>query len=467
MNADSLAPRMRRWYERFLPFAGRQLAPNQGSPTVEERLAAAATSRVVSRAWESQDGFASLTAEQLQALENRDVPSIDRASDQAEARADEKQDVTSSLNFPLHWTTPEQSWNYLFDFSTACELLAPRPDDLVLDFAAGTCWASELLCRMGVRTVSIDLSLEMMRRGRTRLTSDNRLIFRDQAWFVTARGQSLPFADGVFDGVLCMNALHHLPSYAAALREIHRVLKPGGRAVFSEPGTDHSVQPLSTFRMRQDGVIEKSVSLSHVRRLANDAGFTKMRVVPLRSLAAYVFEYAATPDDVVPLREMWQETLRLGPREHARFVLHKGDDPPADTLLPAHKLIGRLAARIVPLQVSAAIGADEAFTDRLRIANVGTVTWKAHGRRFGGQVTCGLKICDAQEEVLREDLGRTPLPRDIDPGEEIEIAMTVAGSLPAGSYVLRYDMVVEGVTWFEFQGSPCVRRLLEVVSSTN
>ena len=56
----------------------------------------------------------------------------------------------------------------------------------------------------------------MMRRGRTRLASDNRLIFRDQAWFVTARGQSLPFADGVFDGVLCMNALHHLPSYAAA-----------------------------------------------------------------------------------------------------------------------------------------------------------------------------------------------------------------------------------------------------------
>ena len=465
MNGDSLTPRVRRWYSRFMPSAVRQSAPDQSSPTIEEGLPAAATHRVVSRAGDNED-LASLTAEQLQALENREVPTIDRASDQAESRADEKQDVTSGLNFPLHWTTPEQSWNYLFDFSTACELLAPRPDDLVLDFAAGTCWASELLCRIGVRTVSIDLSVEMMRRGRTRLASDNRLIFRDQASFVAARGQSLPFAEGVFDGVLCMNALHHLPSYAAALQEIHRVLKPGGRAVFSEPGTEHSVQPLSRFRMRQDGVIEKSVSLSHVRRLAKDAGFTRMRVVPLRSTAAYVFEYRATPDDAVPLRDMWDETLRLGPGEHARFALHKGDDPPADTFLPAHQLIGRLAARIVPLQVSATIGAGEAFTDRLRIANVGTVTWKAHGRRFGGQVTCGLKICDAQGDVLREDLGRTPLARDVCPGEEIEIAMTVAGSLPAGSYVLRYDMVVEGVTWFEFQGLPCVQRLLEVVSST-
>ena len=124
-------------------------------------------------------------------------------------------------------------------------------DDLVLDFAAGTCWASELLSLFGVRTVSIDLSVEMMRRGRARLASDGRLIFRDQASFVVARGQSLPFLDGNFDGVLCMNALHHLPSYAHALREVHRVLKPGGVAVFSEPGTTHAAQPLSTFRMRE------------------------------------------------------------------------------------------------------------------------------------------------------------------------------------------------------------------------
>jgi SAM-dependent methyltransferase len=405
---------------------------------------------------------ASIREEDLAGWENRDVPSLDRASDAAEARADEKQDITSSLNFPLHWTTPEQSWNYLFDFSIACELLAPRPDDLVLDFAAGTCWASELLSRVGVRTVSIDLSVEMMRRGRTRLAADSRLVFREQAAFVAARGQSLPFVDGTFDGVLCMNALHHLPSYAAALGEIHRVLKPGGRVVFSEPGTEHSVQPLSRFRMREEAVIEKSVSLSLVRRLAARAGFSRMRVVPLRSSAAYVFEYAATPADAVPLRHMWDETLRLGPGEHARFALHKGDDPPADTFLPAHKLVGRLAARIVPEKVSGVIGAGQAFTDRLRITNTGTVTWKARGRRFGGQVTCGLKVCDARDNVLREDLGRTPLARDVGPGEEIEIDMTVAGSLPAGHYVLRYDMVVEGVIWFEFQGSPCLRRSLEV-----
>jgi len=161
---------------------------------------------------------------------------------------------------------------------------------------------------------------------------------------------------------------------------------------------------------------------------------------------------------------MWDETLRIGPGEHARFVLYKGDELPADTLLPIHHLIGRLDARIVLDRATEVVRAGKPFIDRLRIQNTGSVTWKARGRRFGGQVTCGLKVFNAQGELLREDLGRMPLPRDVMPGDEIELEMTVAGALPAGRYELRYDMVVEGVTWFEFHSSPGPRRTLEVVT---
>ena len=403
-----------------------------------------------------------MTPEELLAWENRDVPTITRESDRAEARADEKQDITTGLNFPLHWTSARESWDYLFDFAVACELLAPRPDDRILDLAAGTCWATELFSRLAVRTVSVDLSLEMMRRGQHRLAMDSRLVFRDDAEFVVARGQALPFVAETFDGVLCLNALHHLPSYAAALREIHRVLKPGGRAVFSEPGTAHPVQPLSRFRMREEHILEKAVSLPLIRRLALETGFSRMRVVPLRSSAAYVFEYAGAAADTLSLQQMWDETLHLSPAEHARFVLDKGGDLPADTFLPPHRLVGWLDARINVGHVSGVVRAGQPFTDRLVITNLGSVTWKARGRRFGGQVTCGLKVCNAEDQVLREDLGRTPLPHDVASGETTEIEMTVAGLLPPGCYQLRYDMVIEGVTWFEFQGSTCARRMLEV-----
>jgi SAM-dependent methyltransferase len=416
--------------------------------------------------WTLPDGgsAARLTAAQLTEWENRDVPTVERASDAAEATADEKQDITTSLNFPLHWTSATESWHYLFDFAVACQLLAPRPDDRVLDVAAGTCWASELLARLGIRTVSVDLSVEMMSRGRRRLAADDRLVFRDQSFFVAARGQLLPFAGESFDGVLCMNALHHLPSYAAVLREMHRVLRPGGRAVFSEPGTRHARDALAQFRMREERVLEKSVSLPLIRRLALDAGFTRMRVIPLRSSETYAFDYTASEEDRRALDQMWEDTLRHSPGEHARFVLYKGDDRAADTLLPPQQLVGRLRAEIVPLAVARSATTGSPFTDRLRITNTGTVVWRAQGRRFGGQVTCGLKVVAGRGEVLREDLGRTPLPKDVAPGESFDVEMTVAGALAAGRYELRYDMVVEGVTWFEFYGSPCPVRPLEVTA---
>jgi SAM-dependent methyltransferase len=409
-----------------------------------------------------EDALDSMTPDELLAWENRDVPSVHRQTDLAEAVSDEKQDRTSALNFPLHWTTAREGWDYLFDFAIACELLAPRPDDLVLDLAAGTCWATELLNRFGVRTVAVDLSVEMMRRGRERLATDSRLVFRHGAAFVAARGQALPFGSETFDSVLCMNALHHHPSFAVALREIHRVLKPGGRAVFSEPGTAHAEQPLSQFRMREEQVMEKPVSLPLVRRLAVDAGFSRMRVVPLRAVSTYAFDYLAGEADGSALRQMWDDTLRHSPREHARFILHKGDEPPLDTLSPSNRLVGQLDARIEAEGVSDAVSAGDFFTDRLRVTNAGGVIWRARGRRFGGQVTLGLKVCDERDEVLREDLGRTPLPHDVAPGESVVLDVTVAGVLPEGRYTLRYDMVVEGVTWFEFQGSACLRRTLDV-----
>jgi hypothetical protein len=57
------------------------------------------------------------------------------------------------------------------------------------------------------------------------------------------------------------------------------------------------------------------------------------------------------------------------------------------------------------------------------------------------------------------------LPRDVAPGEEIALDVTVAGDLPLGPYEVRYDMVVEGVIWFELDGSSPVSCELDVRGS--
>ncbi len=436
-------------------------APRPDAGAVTAILSPPVTSTRTS-AW-FDERLSGLTVEQLTAFENDRIATVARSSDSFEAVADERQDPTTSINFPLHWTSAFQSWQYLFDFGIACELLAPRPDDLVLDLAAGTCWATEMLARLGIRTVSVDLSVEMMKRAQQRLAADRRLVFREDAAFIVARGQALPFASETFDGVVCMNALHHMPSYAAALAEVYRVLKPGGRAVFSEPGTEHATQALSQFRMREETIVEKSVSLPSIHRLARAAGFGRMTIVPLRSARAYAVDYHATRDDVRALEGLWRDTLQRAPAEHARFALHKGDDPAPDTLLPADRLVGRLRADITAAgthPIAVALG--RSISERVTITNAGSVTWRSRGRRFGGQVTLGVQICDRAGTVLRDDLGRTPLPGDLAPGASVSLHVTIPGELPAGDYVLRYDMVVEGVTWFAHQGSRPVERPLVV-----
>jgi ubiquinone/menaquinone biosynthesis C-methylase UbiE len=57
---------------------------------------------------------------------------------------------------------------------------------------------------------------------------------RALAW-VRGSGLKLPFADATFDRIICAEVLEHVPDYPAMLREIHRVLKPGGLLAVSVP----------------------------------------------------------------------------------------------------------------------------------------------------------------------------------------------------------------------------------------
>jgi ubiquinone/menaquinone biosynthesis C-methylase UbiE len=147
-----------------------------------------------------------------------------------------------ALRFPLGVDSHDTGFRYLFDFTVAARALGLRPGARVLDFASGSGFVTELLNRLGYRTVAVDLDPPTLRHARERVGLDARCE-AERATFVAGDGQRLPFADGAFDGVLCMNALHHMPDYRATLAEMHRVLRAGGRAAFSEPGSLHSSSP--------------------------------------------------------------------------------------------------------------------------------------------------------------------------------------------------------------------------------
>jgi demethylmenaquinone methyltransferase/2-methoxy-6-polyprenyl-1,4-benzoquinol methylase len=99
----------------------------------------------------------------------------------------------------------------------------------VLDLGAGTGTSSLPFAAAGATVVPCDFSLGMLREGKKR---------HPELPLTAGDATRLPFADGVFDAVTISFALRNVHETDAALREMRRVVRPGGRLViceFSQP----------------------------------------------------------------------------------------------------------------------------------------------------------------------------------------------------------------------------------------
>jgi demethylmenaquinone methyltransferase/2-methoxy-6-polyprenyl-1,4-benzoquinol methylase len=103
------------------------------------------------------------------------------------------------------------------------------PRDTVLDVATGTgAVARELIRQKGCRVVGVDVTPEMLAEARRRLGPEVRL--------VQASAERLPFPDDSFDGLTFTYLLRYVADPAATLRELARVVRPGGTVASLEFG---------------------------------------------------------------------------------------------------------------------------------------------------------------------------------------------------------------------------------------
>jgi demethylmenaquinone methyltransferase/2-methoxy-6-polyprenyl-1,4-benzoquinol methylase len=100
-----------------------------------------------------------------------------------------------------------------------------RPGERVLDLAAGTGVSTEELARSGAHPLGVDISLGMLRAGRAA---------RPGVPLLAGDALALPFRDAVFDAATISFGLRNVHDTAAALRELARVTRPGGRLVVCE-----------------------------------------------------------------------------------------------------------------------------------------------------------------------------------------------------------------------------------------
>jgi ubiquinone/menaquinone biosynthesis C-methylase UbiE len=102
------------------------------------------------------------------------------------------------------------------------------PGRLALEVGCGTGLFLDRVAECGATIHALDLSTHLLAKARARLAG------RTHVSVECGNAEQMPYPDGTFDAVYGSSVLHHL-DLDRALREVFRVLRPGGRMVFTEP----------------------------------------------------------------------------------------------------------------------------------------------------------------------------------------------------------------------------------------
>jgi SAM-dependent methyltransferase len=283
---------------------------------------------------------------------------------------------------------------------------------------------------------------------------------KDRLRVLVMDARQLHFPAAYFDFVFSFSSIEHFGSHGdalAALREMFRVLKPGGLAVIT-----------TELILNRLGRVHGFFKTCDIRPIFLDATGFHLAGGPIDSrierrflLAPTEFPYETTGKPCVVLRKgltLFTSIilfLQKPPASGERDAAATGEERPCPLRRFRHKAeitssLPRLLAR-----------KRERIRVPLKVRNLGDVTWynlpsQTHTVRLGAH------LLTASGDCLRWDFARQDLPRAVKPGEEIGLHLVPPAPTRPGNFILETDLVKEGVLWFADEGSPTLKIPLKV-----
>ena len=152
-----------------------------------------------------------------------------------------------------------------------------RPGMAILEIGCGTGYFTRELTQRGADIVAIDVSPDLLEIAKAKYSAPN-------VRYEIQNAYALTYADAMFDSVVGSSILHHL-EIEEALREIYRVLKPGGTIYFTEPNMLNpqiAMQKNVPWIKRRlgDSPDETAFFRWPLRRLLEQTGYCDVRIDP-------------------------------------------------------------------------------------------------------------------------------------------------------------------------------------------
>lgn len=189
----------------------------------------------------------------------------------------------------------------------------------LLDLGCGPALMEPAFLELGFEAWGIDVSAEMIDAGRARVA-------HPKCHLATGDASALQFASGFFDAVVAMGLLEYVPDYRPVLREVHRVLRPGGVAVFTVPSR---VSPYHLAGRAWRGLRgRRASSLSENRcipwqldRELAECGLRKLEGRGCNFIFFPLHDKAPRASDALNRRLAWLSGTFLGPIAGSQYVV--------------------------------------------------------------------------------------------------------------------------------------------------
>jgi ubiquinone/menaquinone biosynthesis C-methylase UbiE len=147
----------------------------------------------------------------------------------------------------------------------ACDLAGVAPGDVVVDIGCGPGNAARVARRRGATAIGVDPADVMLKLGRFFSLGKNNLSF------VSGSAEHIPVADGAATIAWSLATVHHWKDLDAGLREVRRILKPGGRFVAVEASTEAGATGLASHGWTDD-------QAERFAALCRDNGFSEVGI---------------------------------------------------------------------------------------------------------------------------------------------------------------------------------------------